>query len=120
MWQIEFYETERGECPLDSFIDGSNAKVRSKFVRALDLLEEYGPGLKRPFADILRDGIRELRIRFGTDRIRALYFFFEGSRIIVTHGFVKKTDEVPVSEIERAIRCRNNFLSRHASRRRKS
>jgi hypothetical protein len=34
-----------------------------------------GPTLPRPYADLLKDGIHELRIRLSGDHIRMLYFF---------------------------------------------
>lgn len=117
MWGIEFYETARGECPFQAFLDSSDAKVQAKFIKLLDLLEEHGPNLKRPYADILRDGIRELRARHGTKRYRALFFFFIGQTIVITHGIIKKTDGVPPAEIDRALRCRADFLQRRTARR---
>ena len=43
---------------------------------------------------------------------RVLYFFVIGRRIILTHGFVKKTNKTPVAEIERTISYRKDFLER--------
>ena len=31
-------------------------------IKFLDILAQYGPDLKRPYADMLREGIRELRV----------------------------------------------------------
>lgn len=36
-----------------------------------------------------------------------------GKRIIITHGFLKKTDRVPEGEIERAERIIQDFLERN-------
>jgi len=74
-----------------------------------DFLEEEGPNLPRPYADVFREKIRELRLKFGSSQYRLLYFFY-GKTVILTYGFVKKTDQVPYEEIERAIRMRNDFL----------
>ncbi len=63
-------------------------------------------------ADVLRGGIRELRVVFGGDQFRALYFFWDGDQIIVTHGIIKKSDKVPPAEIERAIRYRADYIGR--------
>lgn len=71
-----------------------------------------GPNLPRPYADIVRGKIRELRVSFGSNEYRFLYFFF-GKRIIITHGFLKKTDRVPEGEIERAERIMQDFLERN-------
>ena len=45
---------------------------------------------------------------------RALYFFFIGKNIVITHAFVKKTDKVPPGEIERALRYKQDFEERVA------
>jgi len=118
MWEILFYETIRGECPFRTFLDSSDAKVQAKFIKLLDLLEEHGPDLKRPYADLLRDGIRELRVRYGTKRYRALYFFVIDDRIVISHAIVKKSERVPPGEIERALRCREDFRRRQGARER--
>ncbi|MEW5768399.1 MAG: type II toxin-antitoxin system RelE/ParE family toxin [bacterium] len=36
--------------------------------------------------------------------------FFFGKKIVLTHGFVKKTDRLPVREVERAERIMEDFL----------
>ena len=39
-------------------------------------------------------------------------FFFSGRKIIVTNGFVKKSQETPPSEIEMAKKYRTDYLDR--------
>ena len=41
-----------------------------------------------------------------------LYFFYCGGKIILTNGFVKKTQKTPRKEIEIAKIRRNDFLER--------
>jgi phage-related protein len=112
MYEISYYKTVRGDCPFQSFLDGATIKVENKFAKLIEVLREEGPNLKRPYADVLRDGIRELRVGFGGDQFRALYFFILGRRVVITHGIIKKTEEVPVAEIERAIRYRRDYCQR--------
>ncbi|MBI3548232.1 MAG: type II toxin-antitoxin system RelE/ParE family toxin [Elusimicrobia bacterium] len=81
-------------------------------MKFLDLLASQGPNLKRPYADVLRDGIRELRVRLGSNQYRALYFFIVGKHIVITHGILKNEDKVPPGEIDRAVRCKIDFESR--------
>ncbi|HXS99102.1 MAG TPA: type II toxin-antitoxin system RelE/ParE family toxin [Elusimicrobiota bacterium] len=114
MYRIAFYRTPRDECPFQIFLEGHNEKVRTKFGKLVTALEEYGPNLKRPYADILRDDIRELRVGFGGNSYRALYFFFIRDLIVITHAFTKKTDSVPPAEIERALRYKKDFETRLA------
>lgn len=111
MYEVIFYEDRKGKCPADEFLDNLQLKVRAKVEKWIEKLEEEGPNLPRPFADIVRDKIRELRIVFGSNHHRFLYFFF-GKKIIITHGFLKKTDEIPKKEIEKAERMMQDFLQR--------
>lgn len=54
----------------------------------------------------LKDNIWEFRIRYNKKQIRFLTFWenapFKRSKVVVTHGFIKKTDKIPFYEIERA------------------
>ena len=97
---------------MEDFLNDVGVKVETKLFKLLRILSHEGPDLKRPYADFLREGIRELRVIFSSNQYRALYFFFHGDNIVVTHGFMKKTDEVPSSEIERALRYRKDFEER--------
>lgn len=112
MYSIKYYVTSRGECPFRTFLDGAQPKVKAKFINVLDLLAFSGPNLKRPYADLLRDDIRELRVRLGRNRYRALYFFIMGEHIIITHGILKNEDKVPPTEINRALRYKKDFEER--------
>ena len=44
-----------------------------------------------------------------------LYFFVMGKRAVLTNGFVKKTQETPPEEIDRAKRYRAEYLGRSKS-----
>jgi phage-related protein len=114
-YEIVFYTTPRGEALFQKFLDSMTDKLRSKVMKLLDLLEEHGPNLKRPYSDMLRDGIRELRCQQGHNNIRAFYFFFQGKKIIITHGLIKKTDKVPPTEIDKAVSYKRDFEIRYNS-----
>ena len=49
----------------------------------------------------------------GANINRVLYFFFSGGKIILTHGFVKKTQKTPRSEIQRAKTFRKDWVKRN-------
>ena len=61
----------------------------------------------------LGDGIFELRCKLGSNITRALYFFYVGKKIIVTNGFVKKTQKTPPFEIKLAKERRSDWLQRY-------
>lgn len=41
------------------------------------------------------------------------YFFYSGQRIIVTNGFIKKTQKTPRGEIEKALRYKHDWEVRN-------
>ena len=112
MYEVLFYLDKRGRCPTDEFLDKLESKIKAKVEKWMEKLGEEGPNLPRPFADVVRGKVRELRIGFGSNHYRFLYFFF-GKKIVITHGFLKKIDRVPVEEIEKAERRMQDFLQRH-------
>ena len=74
-WKIIYYETASGECPIIDFIESRNKRNQAKIFSLFYYLEEMGPNLSRPYADLLEDGIHELRIKLSGEQIRILYFF---------------------------------------------
>lgn len=112
MYRVILYETSRKDCPSEEFIRSLPIRVRAKINRWISLLEQHGPNLPRPYADIIRGEVRELRVSFGSSEYRFLYAFF-GKVILITHGFIKKSDEVPESEILRAEHIIEDFRRRN-------
>ncbi|MBR4791109.1 MAG: type II toxin-antitoxin system RelE/ParE family toxin [Treponema sp.] len=110
---VEFYETAKGKKPCLDFLNTLEVKLRAKAFRDLNLLQEKGTELRLPYSRHLDDGIFELRTIQGNNIIRSLYFFFVGSKIIVTHGFRKKNDKTPPGEIDRAKEYRKDYLANH-------
>ena len=111
-FSVEFYEMASGECPAKEFIKTQGAKMRAKIYRVMSLLKSEGINLRMPHSEHLDDGIFQLRAQVGSDITRVLYFFVIGRKIIVTNGFVKKTQETQPAEIELAKKYRADYLDR--------
>lgn len=111
-FSIEFYEKDNGDIPVENFLNSMDTKMRVKTVGLLQILQEKGNFLREPYSKYLEDGIFELRIKAGTNISRLLYFFYYEGKIVVTNGFIKKTNKTPRSEIERAKRFKKEYLER--------
>ena len=109
-WHLLYCDENQSECPVADFIENCPPKHQVKILRFLDLLEQYGPTLPRPYADLLRDGVHELRIKLSGDQIRLLYFFCYQKFIILYDAFVKNTSRVPEKLINRVVDYRNFFM----------
>ena len=64
--------------------------MRAKLFRLLELLEEKGNTLREPYSKSLDD---EIRAKQGSNITRVLYFFYIGNKIILTNGFIKKSQK---------------------------
>lgn len=102
-----FYR-EGDAVPVREWLKSIPIKAQRKCLTYLHLLETDGHDLRRPVADFLRDGIYELRPSYQGVNYRLLYFFVGRNVIVVSHGIAKEA-EVPVSEIERALRHKRNY-----------
>lgn len=87
--------------------------MRAKAVREIQILSEYGNNLREPYSKHIQKGIFELRIKFSSDISRIFYFFFDENKIILTNGFVKKTQKTPREEIEKALKYKEDYQRRY-------
>lgn len=111
-YQVLFFEKENGEIPAEEFINSLDNKMAAKLYRLLMMVSENGPELREPYSKHLDDGIFELRAKVGSNISRVLYFFFVGRKVIVTNGFIKKTQKTPPSEINKAKLFRKEYIER--------
>ena len=57
-------------------------------------------------------GLWELRVRFGNDISRIFYFLHIHGTFVLLHGFVKKSEQTPISELEKAKDYMIDYLKR--------
>ena len=97
-WRILFFETARGEKPVQEFIKSMDRKTQSKIANMFDLLDSYGNQLRMPYSKKLENELFELRIR-GKQEIRVIYAFSKRN-IHILHIFKKKTEKTPRKEMK--------------------
>ncbi len=100
-WKILMYETPSGQAVVEQFILSMQKSTKGKFIRQLDLLEEFGPHLNMPHARPMGDGLYELRVR-GKQEVHILYVFAKESNIYLLHSFQKKSQTTPKKELDLA------------------
>jgi len=113
---IVFYKTPDGKCPIQDFLDSLPGKTARKVTWVLRLVEDLDVVPASYFKKLAgTEEIWECRIVFGSNAYRIFCFFVENSVVVLTHGFVKKSQKAPISEIERAEAHRRDFLKRRAT-----
>ena len=111
--KIVYFITNSGRRPVEEFVKSLNVHSREKFFSVVELLEESGKKLPFPHAKFIGDEIFELRFESVEGAIRVLYFFFDGEKIVLTNGFVKKSNKTPRQEKETAIHRRDAYFKMH-------
>ena len=109
---IIFYRTKDGNCPVEDFLDSLPGKVVQKIAWVLEILETQGMLPSSYFKKLVNTEIWECRIQHSSNIYRIFCFFDKGSIIILTHGFIKKTQKTPIDEIKRAEEYRSDYLKR--------
>lgn len=109
---MDFYEKENREQPAKEFMLSLDKKLRAKLADTIMILQDNGYELREPYSKHISEGIFELRAKQGSDITRVMYFFYVDRHIILTNGFIKKTQKTPQSEIEKAKRYRSDYLKR--------
>ncbi|MEL7068155.1 MAG: type II toxin-antitoxin system RelE/ParE family toxin [Cyanobacteria bacterium J06581_3] len=99
VWEIEYpYKT------VEKFILELPPGLQAKYFRLADSLEKFGANLGMPRTRAMSDGLFELRVQGKEGIARVFCCTLTGKRIVVLHGFVKKTQKTPQKELKIAQR----------------
>ena len=115
--RLIFFQDADGAAPVWEWLKDlrtRNPKAYAKCVVRIRRLAELGHELRRPEADLLRDGIYELRARLGTVNYRIIYFFHGRNVAVLAHAITKE-NETPIVEINRAVQRKQTFVASPAA-----
>jgi len=102
-----YYEDERNNRPVEEFITDLESNARAKVLARIEFLEERWQELRRPYVDSLEGGLYELRVIFSGNQVRVIYAYMFKDYIVLLHGIIKKTSEVPQ---EALVKARNRMI----------
>lgn len=99
--EVRAFRHGAGEVPILRWLDDLAERDPRAYVKCLAVIQRLaaeGHTLRRPTADVLRDGVYELRLRCGTVQYRILYFFSGRNVATLSHGLTKEA-KVPERDI---------------------
>ncbi|MDO8691659.1 MAG: type II toxin-antitoxin system RelE/ParE family toxin [Dehalococcoidia bacterium] len=111
-WSVVFYRDEQGNSPVYEFLRGLDGDAQASLGWAIEQLRMRNVQAREPLVRHLEEKLWELRRESKTNIYRLLYFFFSGRRIVLLHGFQKKTEKTPRREIETARARYRAFMER--------
>jgi phage-related protein len=109
-WKVPvvFYRTRAGAEVVRDWLQGLDPDDRN--VIGQDLMRvQYRWPVGMPLCRSLGDGVWELRSNLRSNRIARVLFSVVQGRIVVLHGFIKKTQKTPAEDIALARRRRREF-----------
>jgi len=101
MWVVQYDER------LEKWLETIPADIKAKVLRIVDMLVMFGPHhVREPYVKHV-EGQRkffEIRAKGKDGIVRVFYCTISGQRIVLLHGFIKKTAETPKREIDIAVK----------------
>lgn len=77
--------------------------INACFTRITLRMVEHGANLGLPYTRAMGGGLFEIRAKGQEGIGRAFFCTMTGRRIIILHGFIKKTDKTPKHELDIAL-----------------
>ncbi|MCX6916237.1 MAG: type II toxin-antitoxin system RelE/ParE family toxin, partial [Verrucomicrobia bacterium] len=100
--------------PVGAFLAGLEPGPRAKMVRSLELLRTL-PFVPSKFSQKMpgTDNLWEVRTEYAGNIYRILACTYKGNRVILLHGFQKKSQKTPRQELEIAEQRKKRYLQTH-------
>lgn len=101
----------------NDFFDEQTDKVKAKIDYVLFLLT-ITERVPRKFMEHMTgtDGLYEIRIKFQGNIYRVFCCFDEGKIVVIFNGFQKKSQKTPQSEIDRALKIKEEYFKEKSKR----
>jgi len=109
-FQVEFYFTHAGKMPAKECLDTANLEVKVKLAALVKYISEQGR-----IYDITKYRLvdsKEKIYEFKPLQYRFFNFFYDGRKIIITNGYVKKSQKVSKKDLERASNIKKDYIFR--------
>ena len=99
-----FFRTEAGGEPLREWLKSLPPEDRKLIGEDIKTVE-FGWPVGMPVCRSLGGGICEIRTHLTQDRIARVLFYIDAKgRMVLLHGFIKKTQKTPMNDLELARR----------------
>lgn len=91
----------------EKFIYSLEKPTTNKIIRMIELLKLFGHRLRMPYARQIDNRLFELRTQ-GMQEVRLLYTF-KNETVYILHGFLKKTNKTPMSDLAKALQRKKSL-----------
>ena len=96
-YTLDFY-SESVQSEIFDWPDG----IQASFTSIAEQMQEYGPNLGMPYTRAMKEGLFEIPTKGREGIGRGFFCTLVGKRIVILHGFIKKTEQTPARELRTA------------------
>ncbi len=112
MREIIFYQSDLRHRPVEEFLAALESDARAKVVRTLELLRSQQIVPAKFWKKLSGTNLWEVRVEYAGNIYRVLATFAKGNRVILLHGFQKKSQKTPRQEMEIAQQRQKRYFQR--------
>lgn len=109
-FQVEFYFTDAGKIPAKEYLEEATLDIKLKLAVLVKYMAEQGK-----IFDITKFRVvdsKEKIYEFKPLQYRFFNFFYEGRKIIITNGYMKKSQKVSKKDLEKARAIKKDYTYR--------
>ena len=92
-YAIEYYSEQ-----VQAEIAGLPSTIAARYIVLMRRMQVFGPNLGEPHTKAFSGGLFEMRLKGAQGLGRVFFCTRIGRRIVMLHGFVKKSDKTPLRE----------------------
>ena len=96
-WQVTFYNEKVEEETL-----GFPKGILANFIHIVEMIEDFGPTLGKPYTAPMGDGLFEIRAKGKEGIGRSLYCTMVKKEIVILNSSIKKSQKTPKKELDLA------------------
>lgn len=116
MFEFDYYDWDEFE----KFLEDLHTKERIKFVTTIAKVEDKGflIASRQRWTRKINGHVNllEIRSKFFSNIVRAPFFKSSNGNYVITHGFRKKSQKMPKSELDKALERRKRYEEKYGVR----
>lgn len=97
--EVVFYRTPTGDEPVRDWLKHDLSEGDRKIIGADIKTVEYGWPIGMPVCRPMGDGLHEVRSSLAGNRVARVLFCVDDGRMVLLHGFIKKTQRTPNADL---------------------
>lgn len=100
---VVFWRSETGTEPVRDWLRSLDKEDRRRIGEDIKIVQ-FGWPVGMPVCRPMGQGLFEVRSRISDGRIARVMFCFLGNRIVLLHGFIKKSQKTPKVDLDMALK----------------